>query len=397
MKAFFLNIPAHGHVNPTLPLSREILKTGDVILYYNFSEFRSKIESFGIEFRPYPELDRSGIESENPIELISAIYKVTEELLPFLLKEVEREKPDYLIHDSLSLWGWILARITNLPSICSTTSFAMGYPVFEALTDFPFSVFRNFWQGRKKLLDLLLRRRRMRKVYNLPKRAIVDHIINSGDLNFVYTSKEFQPVYEEFEDQYEFIGPSVPVSQDSGDFPLDRLGTSKTIYISLGTLRNQRIDFYNSCIQEFQNSPYTIILSIGRNTQPEDLIAVPENFIIKQSVPQIEVLKKTDLFISHGGMNSVMESLYYGVPLLVYPQTDEQAMVGRQVERLGAGLVLQEKESKKGIRIQSEKILGDPIYLKNAKDQETYLRGAGGLEKAIEKLEEFKKNKIPSL
>lgn len=237
----------------------------------------------------------------------------------------------------------------------------------------------------------------MRKVYNLPKRAIVDHIINSGDLNFVYTSKEFQPVYEEFEDQYEFIGPSVPVSQDSGDFPLDRLGTSKTIYISLGTLRNQRIDFYNSCIQEFQNSPYTIILSIGRNTQPEDLIAVPENFIIKQSVPQIEVLKKTDLFISHGGMNSVMESLYYGVPLLVYPQTDEQAMVGRQVERLGAGLVLQEKDSKKRIRIQSEKILGDPIYLKNAKDQETYLRGAGGLEKAIEKLEEFKKNKIPSL
>lgn len=82
-------------------------------------------------------------------------------------------------------------------------------------------------------------------------------------------------------------------------------------------------------------------MSIGEKTRVSHLGDVPENFIIKNYDPQTEVLKYAKLFITHGGMNSVYESLYYGVPLIVIPLSADQPVIANQVAKIGAGIQLQ--------------------------------------------------------
>ena len=82
-------------------------------------------------------------------------------------------------------------------------------------------------------------------------------------------------------------------------------------------------------------------MSIGEKAQISDLGEIPKNFIVKNYVPQTEVLKYTKLFITHGGMNSTHEGLYYGIPLIVIPQSADQPIIAGQVANIGAGIKLQ--------------------------------------------------------
>ncbi len=126
-----------------------------------------------------------------------------------------------------------------------------------------------------------------------------------------------------------------------------------------------------------------------------DLGELPENVLVYNHVPQLEVLQIARVFISHGGMNSVQEGLYFGVPLLLFPQTEEQELVARRVEAFGAGRVIEEKD------LESEKLLGlvdmfldDKSYLQSTKKLQKSLHSSGGYKRATDKIEEFKRNYI---
>ena len=93
-------------------------------------------------------------------------------------------------------------------------------------------------------------------------------------------------------------------------------------------------------MKAFENSEHTIVMSIGSKTKISDLGEIPKNFIVKNYVPQTELLTYTKLFITRR-MNSAHEGLYNGVPLVVIPQSADQPVVAKQVESLGAGIKLQ--------------------------------------------------------
>lgn len=90
----------------------------------------------------------------------------------------------------------------------------------------------------------------------------------------------------------------------------------------------------------FGDGEFDVIMSVGESTDISSLGEIPENFEIKNKVEQIKVLQNTDVFITHSGMNSVNESLYYGVPMVLFPQHQEQRMVAERVVTLGAGVYL---------------------------------------------------------
>lgn len=145
---------------------------------------------------------------------------------------------------------------------------------------------------------------------------------------------------EAFDHAYKFVGPSLTSRVYQKDFDLAAIQEKSVIYISLGTVFNQAIDFYKLCLEALGDTKHTIVMSIGDSVDISDLGEIPSNFIVERYVPQTDVLQCAKLFITHGGMNSAHEGLYYGVPLIVIPQSADQPIIAGQVANIGAGITL---------------------------------------------------------
>ena len=164
-------------------------------------------------------------------------------------------------------------------------------------------------------------------------------IYNLPALNLVYTLREFQPYEEEFESKkYLFLGASVYDRREQA-WQYKKQGRP-LIYISLGTVVKGKRTFFQSCVDAFRDEDVEVILSTGFQFDKGKLKNIPENVYIYPSVPQTQVLKQADVFVTHGGMNSVSEAFTHGVSLVVVPFMSDQPVNARRVEELGLGVQL---------------------------------------------------------
>lgn len=108
---------------------------------------------------------------------------------------------------------------------------------------------------------------------------------NPAPLTIVYTTRECQPLGEAFDQTYKFVGPSISSRLTQENFDLTAIKGKSPIYISLGTVFNQAIDFYKLCFKAFGNTDHTVVMSIGQKAQISDLGEIPKNFIVKNYVP----------------------------------------------------------------------------------------------------------------
>ena len=132
-------------------------------------------------------------------------------------------------------------------------------------------------------------------------------------------------------------------------------------------------------------------MSIGEKTQLSDLGDIPENFIVKHYVPQTEVLKYTRLFITHGGMNSTHEALYYGAPLIVIPQNADQPIIARQVARIGAGITLEMQNlTADQLRETVDHVLNHLSFQKSAANIMESFQKSGGYHQAVDEIFKFR-------
>ena len=207
-----------------------------------------------------------------------------------------------------------------------------------------------------------------------PVRNLLEIIRNDNETNtIVYTSKYFQPCADTFSDRYHFIGPSIrPVTE-----PVTKTA-EKTVYISMGTVNRNR-EFFRNCIQELGKTDWQVIISMGTNTEHFDNL--PANVRLHESVDQMAVLSIADAFITHCGMNSTSEGLYFRVPLVLFPQTPEQDAVAKRTEELGAGIRLNSIAGK-DIREAVERVLSDSSYRENAARVSDSFRACGGAAEA---------------
>ena len=151
----------------------------------------------------------------------------------------------------------------------------------------------------------------------------------------------------------------------------------------MGTI-NQNRAFYRSCIDALKETDWQVIISMGSNTDRFD--DLPPNIQIYDFVDQMAVLSIADGFITHCGMNSVSEALYYEVPLVLFPQTTEQEAVAGRTEELGAGIRLKSIEGK-DIKEALETIMNEPSYKNNAVRISESFRSSGGVKEAAAFLE----------
>lgn len=368
-KIVFFCIPAHGHTNPTLGVVRELVQRGHAVWYYSYTPFREKIERLGATFIACDDYDTERKLTPKDAARIGKDLALSTQVLvdttlaldDMVCQKMQELRPDCIVADSMAVWGKAVALKLGIPFVSSTTTFAFNQYSAKIMK-----------QSVTQMLGMIFSMPRInRNIKRLqdkgyPIKSVLDILQNDNQTNtIVYTSPDFQPCSETFSDRYNFVGPSVrPVTEEIVKT------REKLIYISMGTVVNNSLGFYKKCISAFADTEYQVILSVGNSISNgrllmEDLGTVPENISVKNFVDQIAVLNKADVFLSHCGMNSVNESLYYQVPLVMYPQTTEQAGVAARVQQLGAGILLK-KETSDSIRRTIEQVLNTPSYYESA-------------------------------
>lgn len=363
-KIVFFCIPAHGHTNPTLGVVRELIERGHEVLFYSYNSFKEKIEATGAKFVACDDFDaQQHIAPKDAVRLgkdlafsTRLLVDTTLALDDMVCKEMERLQPDCIVADSMAVWGKAVAFKLGIPFVSSTTTFAFNQHSAKIMKQSLGDLFGMIFSMGKISKDI---KRLQDKGY--PIKSVLDIIQNDDKTDtVVYTSPQFQPCADTFTDKYAFVGPSVrPVTEQI------EKKKEVLIYISMGTVVNDVAGFYKKCIKAFEDTDYQVIMSIGNLVDEKELGEIPENISVHPFVDQIAVLDKADVFLSHCGMNSVNESLYYEVPLVMYPQTNEQGGVANRVTQVGAGILL-EKTTPSSIRNAVEKVLSDDSYRKNA-------------------------------
>jgi len=386
-KALFLSLPLSGHVNPSLPLVQELVARGEDILYFATDPFAARIQHAGARYIPY----RNGFLAnmtrlpERLEELSWLLTRTTAEVLDDHLSAFRAESPDYLIVDSVAPWGQWAAQLLRIPVVTSISTFAINRRVlaFAASHGVRPKSAALFFSKLRSIFKSLALARRLRRRHCVRGPGASGLVFGQSDLNIVYTSRLFQPCGDTFDDRYLFIGPSIARRSESAAFPWDQARHPVLVYASLGTLFNTDVAFYRNCFQAFAGRDLQVILSIGENVSREDLGPIPDNFIVHPYVPQLDVLRRVAAFLTHGGMNSVGESLYHGVPVVVVPQMSEQAIVGRRVEELGAGLYLaKEDATPQNLRVSIERVIADDTFRRQAAAVRDSFQAAGGVERA---------------
>ncbi|MCX6046237.1 MAG: glycosyltransferase [Chloroflexi bacterium] len=388
-----LVLPEKGHMNPTFALVAELVQRGERVIYYAVEPFRHVIESVGAEFRSYtnpaaliPPAHEGGLFS-----VMAYLATAAEAVLPQLIAEVGEIAPDYLLLDSMCLWGSLVQQVLQIPAITISSVF-VTHPRLPA-EDFirlsyqqlPKEILLNGIQALHSYFEIT---QRLDHQYGTRSPNIVGAFANAQPLNILFTSHKFHPGGEMFyDDSYKFVGPSVAKRAESVEFPFEQLSAAPLIYISLGTIFNEQPDFYNACFAAFRNMPYQVVMSIGDKLDPSLLDAPPANFIVRSYVPQLEILQRTAVFITHGGMNSTSEALLYGVPVLVVPQHGDQFMVATQVLEVGAGrMIPMAQAGPEALRGLTTQLLFTPDFKANAQAMGAEFKAGGSYVRAADEI-----------
>lgn len=383
-RGLFLAFPGHGHVNPTIGLVNELIKKGDEIIYICSEEFRSKFENTGAKFVGF-DLDLSDFDGKNTINNMGERFlKIFKNILNLAIQQ--EGEFDYIVVDPFIRPGAkIVEKFKVKKVITISTTFAIN-------KEFSERILKSMSQNKSdKMTENFIKLKpefeKLGKEFGIsfPEKPIELIMGVKNDLTIVFTSKYYQPNAEVFDETYKFVGPSIFDRRELEDFKIENSENKKIVYISLGTIANTNIEFYKNCFKALgSREDLIVVMSVGKKINISDLGKIPTNFKMYNYVPQLEVLKKVDLFITHGGMNSSSEGLYNNVPLIVVPQFGDQPVVAKRVEELGAGLPLMGDISPLAIENAVNKILSDNSYKENAKKVGESLRESGGYKRAAE-------------
>ncbi len=376
----FFCIPAWGHTNPTVEVVRQLTAMGHQVRYYSFEPFREKLEAAGAEviccdeaLPPQPkDLDKKV--GRDFAALVEMVTDTTLTLEGKVCRELEEFKPDVVVSDSVCFWGKLFAKKLGIPYVCSTTTFAFNQHSAQLMKPKAGELLRSLLG-----MPRIGRKMALLRQHGYPVEKVTDLLQNDNETNaIVYTSRDFQPMAETFSERYAFVGPSVPEREEQ--VPVK---SRPLVYVSLGTVMHDRKRFCKDCVAALADMNVDAVLSVGTAENLKTLGQLPPHIQAAERVDQLAVLRRADVFLTHCGMNSASEAIWYGIPTVLAPQQSEEAAIADRMEELGMGLRLN-AEDPDHIREALEKVLADSSYKERTERIAKSFREAGGAKRAAD-------------
>jgi len=365
----FFNLPWAGHAFPTYPLAAKLVACGMKVHYFQCHQHKALLKKMGCEYHNYgsddmvvPDCFSRNRSLAKPLQLLPA----TAALLPYLLETTRALGPSIIMYEASVTWGWAVARILDLPSVCvcsmnvGNTLESMNPLINDALLQDEGSREANFAIKERYGIDILA------------ESEFYFHY--SKNLNLVTTAEMINPAFERHKplkvrhNTFSFVGPMMDKRfRPCNVSYVERLALQtkltlaqrdcKVIYVSFGTIVME--EYWMLCKTDVKGTLNALLEAVGghqdtfvvvvtgsqKHVQKEVRASLsgfngqpPANFFLRAFVDQLKILESSaDIFITHGGQNSLMEALYYEKPCIVIPFFGDQPENAMQMEKLGCG------------------------------------------------------------
>ena len=405
-----LCLGATGHLNTMLPLGHELQRRGHQVTVFSDLRAQAKASEAGFGYRAISseltleqsaQLDREEGELTGLRALRDSINsfkkKVTVSLrdAPAAIQAVGAEA---LLVDATVFEGGTIAQALNLPfvTICSALVYYQEADIPPVLTAWRY---KPNWQTR-------LRNRAAHKLFNLMAQPVWSVISK-------YRQAWNLPVYSNYNDifsklaiisqhlaEFEFPRQLPPHFHYAGpfhdstgrpdlNFPWSKLRDVPLIYASLGTKRNRLLPIFQAIAAACVDLEAQLVISLGGGMTLEAAPNFPGHPLVVEYAPQLEILKQTNLCITHAGLNTTLESLSNDVPLVAIPLADEQPGVAARIAWTGTGeFLLPSRLSVSKLRAVIEKVLAENSYKQNAFRLQKAICRAGGVRRAANLIEQ---------
>ncbi|TVP61556.1 MAG: glycosyl transferase family 1 [Nodularia sp. (in: Bacteria)] len=413
MTHFGLICPAtSGHLNTMLPLGKELQKRGHRVTLLGRLDAKPQTLAAGLEFRAIGELEfPSGTIAESLAELGqlsgSAALKYTVNALKYSATVMLREAPavikeagvEALLVDQVTPEGGSVADLLGIPfiTICSAVVLNREENIPPYFTTWGYN--KTLWGRLRNSLSYQFLSRivnpitevinQSRQDWNLPPHA------NSNGRYSQLAQISQQPAELEFPRQnlpqcFHFTGPyHSPSGREVPAFPFDKLNGKPLIYASLGTIQNRLLPVFKSIAEACNGLDAQLVITLGGSASPEVLQGLPGNPLVVGFAPQLELLQKANLTITHAGMNTTLESLNNGVPMVAIPIANDQPGVAARIAWAGCGEVVPLKRvNVNSLRTAIKKVLTEDSYTKNALRLQEAIQKAGGVSRAVDIIEQ---------
>lgn len=412
--------PFSGHLHPTAAIGRTLIERGHRVSFVGFEDCRAKITASGLDFVPVGQ-EQVPLGTAREFERLlgcttdHASVRLTLEMLGKRITTFFEEGPsifreldlDLVVVDQMSFEAGIVAEYLGIPFVSLANAMLFNREPSLPPVIFGWDYRPTWYTGvRNRLanwfldyLKLPLRRivRRQRRAWNL-------RVLPSNDAIHSPYAQLSQQVQElEFPRKYlpawfHFLGPfQHPASRKPVDFPYEQLNGKPLIYASLGTIQNQLDTIYATIAAACEDVDAQLVISLGGGevhfSQP-----LAGNPLVVPYAPQLELLQRAALTITHAGMNTTMESLAAGVPMVAIPIANDQPAIAARIAWSGCGerLPLQELDPAK-LKALVQKVLHDPGYRQRALAIQQSIHQAGGAVRACEIIEQVHQTKQPVL
>jgi MGT family glycosyltransferase len=327
-------------------------------------------------------VSREGQTTEDLASMLLFFVESARRVMPAVEGWLAAERPALFCYDMMTFLGPMLAEKLNLRQATTVPNFAGNehFNLRDAVVP------ADFDPRHPKFQEFLAAREAFARDFGVP----VDKVAAAGavaPLNLVFIPREFQIAGETFDSSFHFVGPAIGARLETSSWEPPSDG-SPVLFVSLGTAVNDRPDFFANCAKAFGGTGWHVAMAIGEQVQVEDLGEIPANFDVRTYFPQPVVLQHARAFLSHAGMNSVMEALLNQVPLATFPQTAEQQANAGRVAELGLGVAIEDL-APETLRGTIEAVAADASIRSNLAAMAEHVRHAGGPTAAADAVESY--------
>ena len=407
MKLGFICINAHGHLNPMTALARQLQdRNHEVIFLYSsdaaglpvFPDDQSSTERNSTD-EAIAEVSK--MQGEDALQFgIKAALGFTESVLNSLPAMVAKTGVDALLIDTVYFYAELGAIDLGIPYVHVANAMYADYSGFTPLCYYGWC-HEETEQALARNQEGVARFRRIMK----RNRAGVERYADKAGLKIDWDdlSSTISPLASitQVPRAFDFESSRWPtglyhtgpfhdgIGRAEVDFPWERLTGEPLIYASMGTVLNGQLNVFQTIVSALAKlTDFQLVLSVGDQIQPQQIVSAPKNAIIVQRAPQLELLKQASVCITHAGLNTVLESSAQGVPQVAIPVTFDQPGVAARIAQKQTGVVTSlDKLTSDHLSDLLDEIMTNSTYRANAQKLQRQIAEANGLSVAADVVE----------